>query len=175
MWCVAKSHHLLTLDLAERAANEAEHKEERGDPHGIDGVEVISHGPDESGIPDGGCSHRFRADAVVLGEEEASSCDQDSELEHADEVGEVDGADSPSISPGADEHCESVEGDKEVDEAQKTSDQSELRSLSLAIDITLLKQLKPISSEVTVDLDIVVSVVVGDGEGAVGSVPSVHL
>ena len=175
MWRVAKSHHLLTLDLAERAANEAEHKEERGDPHGIDGVEVISHGPDESVIPDRGCSHRFRADAVVLGEEEASSCDQDSELEHADEVGEVDGADSPSVSPGADEHSESVEGDEEVDEAQKTSDKGELRSLSLAIDIALLKQLKPVSSEVAVDLDIVVGVVVGDGEGAVGSVPSVHL
>ena len=114
MWRVAKSHHLLTLDLAERAANETEHKEERGDPHGSDGVEIISHGPDESGVPHGGCSHRFRADAVVLGEQEASSCDQDRELEQADEVGEVDGADSPSVSPGADEHSESVEGDEEV-------------------------------------------------------------
>ena len=162
---------LALTDLLVAAAHKAEHGEEWGNPERECHVEIIRHCPDVCRVPDGGFSHRSRADSIVLGEHEATRSDKHRELEQADNTGEVDRADSPSVSPGANEHSKSVQAGKEVDEAQKTSDKSQLRALSLAINIAVLESIEPCFAEVTVHIDVVPLVIVGDGESLIWSLP----
>ena len=96
-------------------------------------------------------------------------------MEHADEGGEVGRADSPSVSPGADEHAKSIKADQEVYEAQETSDKRELRAFSLAIDVACLDSFEPISSEITVEIDIIPVVIVCDTDCRVGCLPCGNL
>ena len=92
-------------------------------------------------------------------------------MEQAEDSCGVDRADSPSVSPGADEHAKSVQTDQEVHETQETSDESQLRAFCLAIDIAILESIEPVLPEVTVHLDIIPLVIIGDADASVGSFP----
>ena len=158
-------------DLDVGAADEAEHEEEGDNPEGASDVEIVSHGPDAD-TP--GRSHGAHADLVVLGVEDGAGGDEDTELEEADEAREVGGADSESVSPGADEHEEGVEGDETVDETHEAGDQGHLRASSLAIEVAIVDHVDVVSHEVTIDLRVVPSERISEGQDRGSLSPAFH-
>ena len=135
---------------AQTAADEAEHSDEGHDPDGESHVEVIGHTPLVTIAH--GFLNRAGADSVVFGEHHDASGNQGTELEQADAEGAPDGADSGPPSPGADEHEDSIQGDQSIYCGHEASDGSELRASSLAIDVTILKQVNPVLQEVPVQV-----------------------
>ena len=146
----ASSWSLLTNGGAETAADEAEHSDERDDPEGESHVEVVCHCPHVT------CAHCLRhrasADSVVFGEHHDANGNQRAELEQADAESAPDWADSGPPSPGADEHEDSIQGDKTIDCTHEASDGSQLRAISLAIDVAILEQVNIVLQEVFVQI-----------------------
>ena len=163
------------LGLLTGAAHESNPGEEAHYPDAVDCVEVVSHGPEPGAVPHGGRSHRARADSIVLSEEHGTGGNQNADLEAAGEAAAAEhGELSPAVAPRANEDNDGVQLDEEVGEAHQTGNECQLRTFRLAVDVAVLNHLEPGSSEIAVEVDVVIVVVVGDGQGAVGGLPGVN-